>query len=267
MRKTIITLITSLTSLTLWSQNGTKNEFKLECYSPIMTPSMRQYFNDEWILTPSNNYSRKYYSIGFSASYSRQIKEIKIGYRFGLVLRKGEESNNYDYYSGNIYYVDEVFKYSQKHYLNSLYLSHEEELNKISIHFTFEIPFIYYGQGTNNYYNRTYSNNNTTNEILTDYTIIDKQKIGSGYSTGFGLNIGLAFNITNSMKIGVDLCDYLLYTSFKKTSEIYHYEKSTTYFNSPPYEQTEESISTVINNYSQISFSRLVPRLYYSIKL
>jgi hypothetical protein len=264
-RHICLLLSTILTSINCLSQNHHKNEVMIDCFSPIMTASMKGYFNDEWILTPSDNYSRKYTSIGFGINYSRKIKEMKIGYRFGFVIRTVEETNNYTYFSPNQYFVDEKFTYKQNHFFNSVFIQKEENIKKLSIQLAVELPFIFYGAGKNNYYNRTYSEL-SSGEIYSDYTVINNQKIGSGFATGLGINIGLAYNINNSMKFGVELDEYLLYTSFTKPTNIDYSENLVDYSNSPPIEYPFTSNNDIKNNYKQIGFSRLSPRLIYTIK-
>jgi hypothetical protein len=237
----------------------------IDCFSPIMTASMNGYFNDEWILNPSDNYSRKYTSIGFGINYLRKIKEMKIGYRFGFVIRAVEETNNYTYLSGNQYFVDEKFTYKQNHYFNSVFIQFEENIKKLSIQLAVELPYIFYGVGRNNYYNRTYSEL-TSGEIYSDYTLLNNQKIGSGFATGLGINLGLAYNINNSMKLGIELDEYLLYTSFTKPTNIDYSENLIDYSFSPPIEYPYTGNINIKNNYKQIGFSRLSPRLIYTIK-
>ncbi len=218
---------------------------------------MKQYFNDEWILAPSSNYSRKYYSIGFSACYSRQLKGIKLGYKFGIVKRKVEESNNYEYYSGANYFVDETFNYTQTHYLNSIFVTREETIKKLALRLTFEIPFIYYGTGKSDYYNRTNS------DYPTDYVITEKQETAAGYSTGFGTTIGMGYELFKNTNLGIDLSEYILYSKFSKPSKGHRTETDKLgNTGATNFDITYE----VKNNYSQWGYSRLVPRIFIAVK-
>ncbi len=257
MKKTIIIFIATLSCVTCLSQSDKKNEIGVDCFSPIMTSSMKQYFNDDWILSPSSNYSRKYYSIGFSASYSRQLKGIKLGYKFGIVKRKVEESNNYDYYSGAHYFVDETYNYTQTHYLNSIFVTREETIKKLALRLTFEIPFIYYGIGKSDYYNRTNS------DYPTDYVTTQKQETAAGYSTGFGATIGLGFELFKNTNLGIDLSEYILYSKFSKPSKGHSTETDILgNTGATNFDITYE----VKNNYSQWGYSRLVPRIFIAVK-
>lgn len=257
MKKTIIIFITTLSCLTGLSQSDKKNEIAVDCFSPIMTASMKQYFTDEWILTPSSNYRRKYYSIGVSASYSRQLKGIRLGYKFGIVKRKVEESNDYDYFSGAHYFVNETFNYTQTHYVNSIFVSREETIKKLILRLTLEIPFIYYGTGKNDYYNRTNS------DYPTDYVITDKQEIAAGYSAGLGGSLGLGYELFKDTNLGLDLSEYLLYSKFSKPSHVHRTETDVLgNTGASNFDVTYE----VKNSYSQWGYSRLVPRIFIAVK-
>lgn len=257
MKKTITILMTTFCCLMGFSQSDKKNEIGMDCFSPIMTPSMRQYFNDDWILTPSTNYTRKYYSIGFSASYSRLIKGIKLGYKFGVVKRKVEESNKYDYNSVSNYFVDETFSYTQTHYVNSIFVTREETIKKLTLRLTFEIPFIYYGTGKNDYYNRTNS------DYPTDFVITEKQEIASGYSTGLGASLGLGYELFKNTNLGIDLSGYILYSKFSKPSSGHRTE--TDILGNTGATNLDATYE-VKNNYSQWGYSRLVPRIFIAVK-
>lgn len=213
-----------------------------------MTNSMKQYFTDEWILTPSSNYSRKYTSLGYSVGYQRKVNEYSLGLTLGLVTRSVNEGNEYDYVSGSNYSVKETFEYRQKHYVSSINLTKTEEFDKLNIGLKFEIPFVFYGKGTNNYYKRVNSDNPS------DYILEEKQSISSGYSTGFGLGLIVNYLITDNFFVGIDISEYLMFVNFTKPtfgnySETYPLGDYSNV--NSDYEST--------NKYQQTGFSRVVP--------
>jgi hypothetical protein len=268
MNKEIIILMFSLVYLTGFSQSDRKNELKIECFSPIMTPSMGPYFNDEWILTANSNYSRKYHSIGFAASYSRCVKNVKLGYRFGFVTRKIQEINNDKYGSSNQFYEHEQFNYKQNQFLNSIFLSREEHIKSLHIQVTFEIPFIYYGVAKNIYLRNDFDIDPLTNQPgLQIAEIIYETTASSGFATGLGMSIGLGYSFTKKMTVGIDLSDYLLYTHFNGPTKTHGVESGFEYDGStnPPWiSNTYDSENKI--NFSQWGFSRISPRLFYAFK-
>lgn len=248
MKNTILTFTFTLVSLIVVSQ---QNEISVGVFSPIMTNSMKQYFTDEWILTPSSNYSRKYTSLGYAVGYQRKMKEFSLGITFGLVTRSVNEKNEYDYFSGAHYFVNETFEYKQMHYLSAISITKSEEFKKLTIGLKLEIPFVLYGKGRNNYYNRTNS------EYPTDYILTQTQKISSGFATGLGLGIGIYYKLIDNLKFGLDISEYLLYTSFTKPSSI-HSTSQDILGNTGAIDYDIQS--EVKNKYSQIGFSRIVPQ-------
>ena len=247
MKNTILTLTFTIFGLFAMCQ---KNEISIGVFSPIMTNSMKQYFTDEWLLTPSVNYSRKYLSLGYSFSYQMKINDFSLGINLGFVTRSVSEKNEYDYNSGAHYYVNETFEYKQTHFLTSITFSKDENFKNLRIRLKSEIPFVYYGKGTNDYYNRTNS------DYPTDYIWTENQKISAGFATGLGIGIGVYYKLTDKFNVGLEISEYLLYTSFNKPSNVHSTGKDVLGNTGAGDYDTEYEVT---NKYNQIGFSRVVP--------
>lgn len=218
---------------------------------------MKQYFTDEWLLTPSVNYSRQYLSLGYSFSYQRKINEFSLGINLGLITRSVKEKNEYDYNSGAHYFVYETFNYKQTHFLTSISFCKDESFKNLIIRLKSEIPFVYYGKGTNDYYNRTHS------DYPTDYILTENQKISAGFATGLGIGIGVYYKLTSNLNVGLEISEYLLFTSFSKPSNVHSTGKDVLGNTGTGDYDTEYEVT---NKYSQIGFSRVVPQFRISYK-
>ena len=249
MKKTALTALIVLMSLPMFGQ---KNEVEVGVFSPVMTASMNKFFNDFWILYPSTNHSRKYLSLGYSLSYQRKFKSFSLGYTFGYVTRHVKENNTLDDSQG--FPMREDYEYKQRHYVNTLSFIKEEQFKNLSFRLRAEIPFIYYGKGTNDYSYREYY------DTEYEYTRSSYEVVGGGFAVGFGLGLGVFYNLSKKFYLGVEVSEYLLFTKFNQPSTL---EQSDYYsYSDELFEYSREGVT----NYQQIGFSRVVPHFKVGYK-
>ena len=240
------------------------NEFRLECFTPVMTPSMAGYYNDDWVLggymVDGYKYSRNYTSIGFSGSYARKFKDFKVGCRAGLVTRKVQESDNFNYTPNNI--SSEYFNYDQKHVMGSLFIAREEKIKFVSIQLGLEIPFIHYGKGTSVL--GQHFQEFESGKLIADHHYYDYMTTGSGYATGLGGNLSVACQLGKGMSLGMEICEYLLKAKFSKPSSFERIKDE--HFISQNDTRYSDTQATLTMGYDQLGFSRVVFRMFYSVK-
>lgn len=240
-----------------------RTEFRLECYSPIVTPGMAIYYNDDWAMFPvpreENRFIREYHNIGFSSSFIRHFSKFNAGMRIGFVTRKIDELADYTSSGDNTF---QSFSFSQKHTMGSVFIQRTEDIKFLQLQLGLEMPYIHYGSAESIIQESMV--NYEDGKIWSEGSGIYTSTAGAGFGTGLGINLGLACRLNKKMSLGIELNQYLLYTEFSKpvttvsNSEMtWHYPESTTKYN---------------RNYSQIVtlkqtvFSKSSLRVYYAVK-
>lgn len=240
-----------------------RTEFRLECYSPIITPGTAIYYNDDWNMYPipreENRYMRSYHNIGFSSSFIRYYSKFNAGMRLGFVTRKIDEVLDYTSSGDNMF---QSFSFSQKHTMGSIFIQRTENIKFLQLQLGLEIPYIHYGKAESITHGS--SNNFEDGKIWSESTGTNKITAGSGFGTGLGINFGLSCQLNKKMGLGVELNQYLLYTEFSKPlitenkgEMTWHYPESTKKYN-----QNYSQIVTL----KQTMFSKLSPRVFYAVK-
>jgi hypothetical protein len=244
----------------------------INIFQPIMVTSMRQFHNDDWILTQGTNYYRKYSSLAFGLDYNYILKS---NYFFSLrpsfSYRRLEEGNKEDFYCSTCYELDSVhtkekFNYSQNHYNIFLGFGYNEKFKKMEIKTSIEFGLIYYSKGINLTEMSHLSITNVPADTITMSQNIEYDMlISDGISIGIGGNISIQYNISKKARIGLSVANYLLYTRFKNKT-VTNYTEDTfierTFWGYPEDEKLNVSTKTEIKeNFRQISFSRIVPQL------
>ena len=261
--RTLVKIIFMLGSaISAIGQHG-NNQFRLECFTPIMTPSMAGYFNDDWILMPYEvdgyTSSRKYTSIGFAGSYARNFKNFKAGCRLGFVTRKVRENQNYNYASNNI--TAAYYNYDQKHVMGSLFIAREERIKFISVQLGLEVPFIHYGTGRSE--TALDIQDFESGKLHAEFHSYRTMTTGSGYATGLGGNIALGCQLGKGMNVGMEVSEYILQSKFSKpTVSESHYDE---HFTDPESRKHIDQKWTQNIGYSQLGFSRVAFRVFYAV--
>lgn len=248
----------------LWAQES-KNEFRLECYGPVVTNGMNAYYNDNWILSyyESELYkrNRQYKNLGFSASYTRYVNKVGLGLRFGILNRYLNENNDFTFVPQEEH-LREDYRFNQTHSLISLFMQRTENVKNIELKLGVEIPYIFYGSGTSVY--NQYATNLENGVKWTDIHKGFDYKTGSGRATGFGFNIGAAYCFNKKrMKLGLELSDYLLFMKFSKSSIVTG--EYTYHFYDPESTSHQKQTYEINSKFQQTAFSNLAPRFYYAI--
>lgn len=237
------------------------NEFRLECYRPIVTNGMSFYYNDEWATYPLESdgsvYNRNYRNIGFSATYIRHFEKFNAGVRVGTVSRNLIETSVYKYADDQL---NDRYTFNQEHLLGSIFIQRNESIKFLDLKLGLEIPYIHYGKGhtdfTRNIVN--YENGNVWSTTDLNWTFVS----GTGFATGLGINLGIAYKMSRKMSLGIELNKYLLYTEFSRPYSRHQYLKYK--WTTPESEDIKEYHYTGTSTFKQTTFSLLIPRLFYS---
>lgn len=249
------------------SQALPKSKFRLEVFSPVSSSTFPTKRDDNWLgWGPVYKYTSKSSAMGYSVSYLRRIKGILLGYRLGWVNRYMKETNYFQFNGSRT--VNETMNSRQEDIWNSILLTYEERYKNFSFKLGGELPFIHYGR-------QKYEYTSSTTDYLADKTLSyenryrETQDIAPGYATGAGMNIGVAYHFSGigyrsreRVAIGVDLCNYLLYTKFVKTNTrsytSYQYINDG---NNASSSNTGASIEQPSNT-SKLGFSKLSAKFY-----
>lgn len=201
---------------------GKKNTIYLEFYQPIQTPSLREFYNDEWLLTPSNKYKRHYFSNSFGICYERVFKNnIVLRPRLGMTFRSVKEENFTDkFYNGSEDVTfEEKYDYNQKHI--NLFLGLAKRLtiiNKLNLDLGIDLSSVFYLNGNTTYYGAyTYYWTNTPDIKGRDERWWTN-KVGKAYCFGVGPYLKPEYNFPNNISISIELQMYFMYSLSKDES-------------------------------------------------
>jgi hypothetical protein len=247
-------------SVELLGQTEKVNSIYLEYYQPIQTPAMREFYNDEWILTPGIEYKRHYFSNAFGLCYEIAMKNnIILRPRIGMTIRSLDETNLTKIWNGqDTAQFDEVYKYRQNQINCFVGVGKRLPIFKnFNIDCGLDIAFIYYGHGNTNYYSKWSTID--TNGILqldTEETWWTN-KVGTAYAIGVGPYIKPEYQLAKNFIISLEVQFYYLW-SFSKDKSVIETRHRFNYNQVGYYEETNSKAYTNYD-FSQWSWSRLSP--------
>lgn len=285
MKKLTLLLSIMLLTLTAFAQKKEivepkKNTLYFEFYQPIQTPSMREFYNDEWLLTPSNKYKRHYFSNSFGICFEHEFKNnIIVRPRLGLTIRKVKESNiaNLDTNnSGSIGFpptarlFEEKYNYNQNHINIFLGIAKRVNLfNRLKLDIGADFATILYLNGKTDYYSvwTTYAKN--TENVLGEEEYWWANKVGKAYCIGVGPYIKPTYYFRNNIAISFEIQMYFTNTFSKDKSTFDdHYKQwlDESMNGGIPYSREYKTKNETEYNYSQWSWTRFSPlvRIGYS---
>lgn len=250
-----------------------KNSIYLEYYQPIQTPSLREFYNDEWILTPSNKYTRHYFSNSIGISYERLLKDnIVIRPRFGMTFRKLKEENITDkFFNGaeDVTYK-ENYDYNQKHI--NLFVGIAKRL-RIANHFNLDLGLdlasVLYLNGNTTYYGGYTYYWTGTSDIKGGDEYWWTNKVGTASCYGIGPYIKPEYSFSNNLTISVEIQMYFMYSMSKDVSTTTSQHRTWLDPNANggiPYLLEESSEGKTEYDFSQWSWSRLSPLIRIGYK-
>lgn len=228
MKKLILLfLIGFITDFSFAQEEGNfnkNNSIYVEFYQPIQTPSLREFYNDEWILTPANKFTRHYFSNSVGVCYERVFKNnIIFRPRFGMTFRKLTERNfTNKYNTGNQdITIEEKYDYNQKHI--NLFLGLAKRLPLIK-HFNLDLGVdltsVFYLNGNTTYYSGITYYWPNTNDIFGGDETWWTNKVGKAYCVGVGPYIKPEYVFSNNLSISAEVQMYFMYSG--------SHDKSTT---------------------------------------
>jgi hypothetical protein len=266
MRKTIFLLL--LLTCTVKSQNleensKFKNTISLEFYQPFQN-NIREFYNDDWILgyEPSEKsyYSRNAFSNAFGISYERVLKNFILRTRFGVSVRKIEESNGYENISQEQNFtsiLSKEYSYKQIH-INSLIgvIKRVNLVNNFDLDLGIDFAFVHYQKAEGKLQYNINEKTISDDRFLREQIINVNDRIGSIQSIGFGPILKPLYNFSDRLVVSAEFQVYFMNT-FTKDKTI-RLETSQTTFEDGSSENIE--ISQEINyNINQWNWTKISP--------
>lgn len=214
-------------NITAQKNNGNenkKNTIYLEFYQPIQTPSLREFYNDDWMLTPSNQYKRHYFSNSFGISYERVLKnDIILRPRFGMTIRTLKEENHTDkFFNGaeDVTYI-EKYDYKQKHINAFLGIAKKMQIVKhFNIDLGVDLAYIQYLNGNTNFYSAYTYYWTDTPDIKGGDEYWWTNKVGKAYCFGIGPIFKPEYVFTNNLSVSLEAQMYFMCSTSKDKSTI-----------------------------------------------
>jgi hypothetical protein len=244
MKKYIISIIAAGISLPAFAQlthkSEKKNQVALDACGPVVLKA--DFWPDNFVIFGvGSQHHIQSHIIGLSASYSRQVKEVSIGYRFGVIFDRVNDNNETPDGSKESYII------RQNSCLNSVFLLHEEGIGKLSLRFRAELPFTWHGKRSQAYYYYVPS---------TQLTYDDLAVSPAGFSTGMGLGIGLTYKMNDKLSLGADFSEYFLFCRYAGT---FFLTQNDSFGGSPSFNNGTQSSK---NDFRKWGFSQLAPRIF-----
>lgn len=273
MKSTLTFFIVIMCSIMTYGQSNSKKHYVgLNFLQPVMVSSMKQFHNDDWILTQGTNYHRDYLSVGLGLEYNYILPDnYFISFRPSVSIRRVDEANKEDFYCNicgelDSIHTTEKFNYKQEHFNAFLGFGYIAIFKKLEIKTSIDLAYIYYSKGRNIYEtSQLQIMNNPPDIINVDNNSKSDMLISNGISFGLGATISVQYNILKNLKIGFSISDYLLWTRFKNNTVTTYTEKTfyeRTFYGEPQDINTNTSVEYVTKeNFKQTSFSRVVPQL------
>lgn len=271
----LLTLLLFLPSIAQDDKNkeNKSNAIYLEFYQPIQTSSLREFYNDDWLLTPSNIYSRHYFSNAIGICYERVLKNnIIICPRVGITIRTVQETNFTDKFNNGSedVTVEEKFSYKQNH-INMFFgiAKRLSIVNKFSIDLGAEIASVIYLNGNSSYYSIfNYYAPNTSDLIVGDERWWTN-KVGKAYCFGIGPYIKPEYSFSGNISVSLELQMYFMYSMSKDKSTITDRHKTwldPSVNGNIPYLVDYSSSSATQYDFRQWAWSRLSPLIRLGYK-
>jgi hypothetical protein len=278
MRNRSLLIFIIFTAVNVFAQKRENSEIKkntlyFEFYQPIQTPSMREFYNDEWLLTPSNKYSRHYFSNSIGLCFEREFKNnIILRPRLGITIRKVKETNATDLdtnNSGSIGFpptsrlYEEKYTYNQNHINIFLGVAKRFTLiNRLKLDIGVDLTTIIYLSGKTDYYSvRTTYLKNTEN-IVGEEEYWWTNKVGKAYCIGIGPYIKPTYYFSKNIAVSLEVQMFFTNTFSKDKSTFddrYKYWVDESINNGLAYSSETKSKSETKYDFSQWSWSRLSP--------
>lgn len=262
-----------LSIITILSNLKGQNSLSLEFYQPIQSSGMKEYFNEDWVLTPHNNYNRKYFSgsLGISYSHERKNNVIFRG-RFGVTIRSLKETDIYrdtDWPDSNDIITN--YKYLQNQYNFFLGVGKKIELGK-NFYFTIGVEgtYIYYGKGKGTI-DQVWDIYDTRFNIL-KHKITTKNQINTGtaYSIGLGPILKPEYNFHKRLALSIEFQVFFVYnkittaTENKTTQNEWYIDLDTDGSIYGTHEQRKDYYSKSNYNITQFNWTKFSPLLRIS---
>ena len=268
----VILLVDQLSAQKNNDNENKKNAIYLEFYQPIQTPSLREFYNDEWILTPSNKYTRHYFSNSVGIAYERVFKNnIIFRPRFGMTFRKLSEKNFTEKYNtGNQdITITEQYNYNQKHI--NLFLGFGKRLSivkHLNLDLGIDLSSVLYLHGNTEYYSIIDYYLPYTWDHVGEQEDWWTNKVGKAYCFGVGPYIKPEYVFSNNISISLELQMYFMYSVSKDKSIITSRQRVHWDETSPIGYSLMDNSSTGKTEYDfgQWSWSRLSPLIRMGYK-
>lgn len=222
MKTTNLTLLLTFFSFTAaFSQKNSekpstkKNTISIEFYQPIQN-SLREFYNDEWILNPSNDYSRNAFSNAFGISYERIKNDVVFRARLGITIRDVKE---HTYYSDmNLDFgikstINQDYTYSQNHINAFVGIAKRIHIaNRFDIDFGIDLAAIKYLEGNGHLNYKLIQKNISDNSFSYSQMITVDDKIGTIQSVGLGPIFKPQYKIFENMVVSMELQIFFMNT-------------------------------------------------------
>lgn len=275
MKKITLLIIIVFLSDTLYCQVSEykKNSIYLEFYQPIQTPSLREFYNDEWMLIPSNKYLRHYFSNSVGLCYEKVLKNnIVIRPRFGMTFRNLKEENSTDKFfnsSEDVIY-NEKYDYNQKHINLFLGLAKRLQIvNHFNLDLGLDISSVFYLNGNTEYYGGYTYYWTGTSEVKGADEYWWTNKVGKASCYGIGPYIKPEYYFSNNLSISVEIQMFFMYSVSKDESTTTSQHRTWWDPNANggiPYLLEESSEGKTEYDFGQWSWSRLSPLIRIGYK-
>lgn len=226
-----IILLFILSGSTVVCQNASekptakKNAISVEFYQPIQN-SMREFYNDDWIVstypTEKNNYSRNSFSNAFGISYERLKKNNVFRVRLGVTIRDIKEHEDFvnfnerDDFSTN---VSQDFTYKQNHI--NFFVGVAKRIHiatNFDLDLGIDLASVYYLRAKSLYDYNIYQQTISDDRFLHQQIITAEDRIGNMYGLGLGPVFKPQYAITKNLIVAAELQVYFMTTFTNDTS-------------------------------------------------
>ncbi|MFN3753622.1 hypothetical protein [Flavobacterium sp.] len=196
-----------------------KNTISIEFYQPIQN-SLREFYNDDWLLSPylteKNNYSRNAFSNAFGISYERIKHDVVFRTRLGLTIRDIKEHLDFEAFN-----IDENIKttvnnnytYTQNHINVFVGIAKRIHLaNNFDFDFGIDLASVYYLEGKGDYNYNLYQESTLDNSPLYEQNITVNDRIGNISSFGLGPVFKPQYNFSENWVVSAEFQVYFMKT-------------------------------------------------------
>ncbi|MFT5820879.1 MAG: hypothetical protein ACI8ZM_002127 [Crocinitomix sp.] len=190
-----------------------KNSLFVEFYSPIQTPSLSLFYNDNWVLQQwhESTVKRRYFSNAVGIGYERVFNNnLIIRPRIGLTFRNIFEStylNTYDNGYKNVAYAE--YTYTQRHINIFLGLAKRIKLHeRVNLDLGFELSQVTYLDAENNYYSKTDHFQRYVSTAHQTSEVIGSIELGKAFIFGIGPYIKPEYHFNDKLLISMEMQIY-----------------------------------------------------------